>query len=326
MFHTNPMSRGRIVRWMLEELGVGYRTVLQDYGAGMKSPEYLAINPMGKVPSLQHRGVVVTEAAAICAYLADAFPQAGLAPAIDDPLRGPYFRWLFFAAGPVEAAVTARAMGLLAPPEKAGMVGYGSFEQTVDALELAAASASPWLLGERFSAADVYVGGQVDFGLAFGSIPERPAFSEWAGRLRGREGYRRARALDDALLPPGIRRRRVNRASMAPGRLADAGRMRALGQGHELHPPGSVFAAAPVRRPSGGVAHPLGGVARTTGHDHREIGALVRRGLGVQQLARWREARLLAIRPRKSGPARPTTARNAAARLATSTRRAGSAR
>ncbi|WP_132998791.1 glutathione S-transferase family protein [Luteimonas arsenica] len=201
VFHTNPMSRGRIVRWMLEELGIEYTTVVQDYGTGMKSPEYLAINPMGKVPALEHRGVVITEAAAICAYLADAFPQAGLAPAADDPLRGPYLRWMFFAAGPVEAAVTANSLGLLPPAEKAGFVGYGSFEQTMDALEQAAASASPWLLGDHFSAADVYVGSQVDFGLAFKSIPERPAFTAWAERLRAREAYQRARAKDDALMP-----------------------------------------------------------------------------------------------------------------------------
>ncbi len=202
VFHTNPMSRGRIVRWMLEELGVEYRTVVHEYGAGMKSPEYLAINPMGKVPAIEHRGVVVTEAAAICAYLADAFPQAGLAPAMDDPLRGPYLRWMFFAAGPVEAAVTARSLGGLPPPEKSGFVGYGSYEQAMDVLEQAAAAASPWLLGERFSAADVYVGSQVDFGLMFKSIPERPAFAAWAQRLRAREAYRRAKAADDALMPP----------------------------------------------------------------------------------------------------------------------------
>ena len=203
VFHTNPMSRGRIVRWMLEELGVEYRAVVQEYGKSMKSPEYLAINPMGKVPAIQHRGIVVTETAAICAYLADAFPQAGLAPAADDPLRGPYLRWLFFAAGPVEAAVTAKGLDLLAPADKAMMAGYGSYEQTIDALEQAAASASPWLLGERFTAADVYVGSQVDFGMMFKSIPERPAFTAWAERLRGREAYRRAREKDGALMPAG---------------------------------------------------------------------------------------------------------------------------
>ena len=125
VFHTNPMSRGRIVRWMLEETGATYRTVVHDYGAAMKSPEYLTINPMGKVPAIEHRGVVVTEAAAICAYLADAFPQAGLAPAIDDAQRGPYLRWLFFAAGPVEAAVTARALGSLPPPGRLGRLALG---------------------------------------------------------------------------------------------------------------------------------------------------------------------------------------------------------
>jgi len=201
VFHTNPMSRGRIVRWMLEELGIEYHTVVQEYGASMKSPAFLAINPMGKVPVLEHRGVVVTETAAICAYLADAFPEAGLAPALDDPLRGIYYRWMFFAAGPVEAAVSAKSLGLLPPPEKAGFVGYGSYEQTMATLEQAVASASPWLLGERFSAADVYVGAQVDFGLAFKSIPERPAFTAWVERLRAREAYQRAQALDSALMP-----------------------------------------------------------------------------------------------------------------------------
>ncbi len=199
VFYTHPQSRGRIVRWMLEEVGQPYRTEVLGYGEDMKSPAYLAINPMGKVPAIVHRGVVVTEAAAICGYLADAFPQAGLAPAQDDPLRGSYFRWLFFAAGPVEAAVSAKAFGLLAPPDKAGMVGYGSFERMADTLEKAAADAAPWLLGERFSAADVYLGSQVLWGTMFKTLPERPAFAEYAARLRARPAWQRAAALDDAL-------------------------------------------------------------------------------------------------------------------------------
>jgi len=199
VFYTNPQSRGRIVRWMLEETGQPYRTEVLGYGEGMKSPAYLAINPMGKVPAIVHRGVAVTEAAAICSYLADAFPQAGLAPAQDDPLRGSYFRWLFFAAGPVEAAVSAKALGLLAPPEKAGMVGYGSFDQVVDTLEKAVSGAAPWLLGERFSAADVYVGSQVMWGMMFKTLPERPAFAEYGARLRARAAWQRAAALDEAL-------------------------------------------------------------------------------------------------------------------------------
>lgn len=200
VFYTNPQSRGRIVRWMLEEVGQPYRTQVLAFDGAQKSPEYLAINPMGKVPAIVHRGVVVTEGAAICAYLADAFPEAGLAPAHGDPLRGTYYRWMFFSAGPVEAAVSARAMGLLAPPERAAMVGYGSYEQTVDTLELAAKSASPWLLGDQFTAADVYVGSQVSWGLMFKTLPERPAFVEYANRLRAREAALRAVALDDALL------------------------------------------------------------------------------------------------------------------------------
>lgn len=199
VFYTNPMSRGRIARWMLEEVGRPYRTVVLDYGTTMKAPEYLAINPMGKVPAVTWRGVVVTECAAICTWLADAFPEAGLAPALDDPARGTYLRWLFFTAGPVEAAVTAKALGLLAPADKAAMAGYGSFEQTVDALEQAV-TPGPWILGERFSAADVYVGSQIIWGLQFGTLPARDAFKAYAARLSGREAAVRAREIDDALV------------------------------------------------------------------------------------------------------------------------------
>ena len=199
VFYTNPMSRGRIARWMLEEVGRPYRTVVLDYGTTMKAPEYLAINPMGKVPAVTWRGVTVTECAAICAWLADAFPAAGLAPALEDPARGTYLRWLFFAAGPLEAAVTAKALGLLAPPDKARMAGYGSFDQVVDTLERAV-TPGPWILGDRFSAADVYVGSQIVWGLQFGTLPARDAFTAYAARLSGREAAVRAREIDDALV------------------------------------------------------------------------------------------------------------------------------
>lgn len=201
VLHTHPMSRGRIARWMLEELGVPYEVRIHAFEA-LADAGYRALNPMAKVPALEHRGQVVTETAAICAYLADAFPDAGLAPGLQDPLRGPWLRWLFFAAGPVEAAVTAKALGLLPPEDKAGFVGYGHFERMLSVLEQAAADASPWLLGERFSAADVYLGGQVDFGLRFGTLPERAALVDFAARLRERPAYRRAAALDDALMAP----------------------------------------------------------------------------------------------------------------------------
>lgn len=200
VFYTNPMSRGRIARWMLEEVGRPYRTVALDYGTTMKSPDYLAINPMGKVPAITHRGVAVTECAAICAYLADAFPDAGLAPALDDPKRGTYLRWMFFGAGPLEAAVTAKSLNLLAPAEKAAMAGYGSFDQVVHALETAVSGDGPWLLGDRFSALDVYLGSQIGWGLQFGSLPERDGLKAYAARLFQREAAVRARELDDALM------------------------------------------------------------------------------------------------------------------------------
>jgi glutathione S-transferase len=198
VFYTNPMSRGRIVRWMLEEVGQPYRTELLDF-AKMKSPEYLAINPMGKVPAIRHGDVVVTEAGAICAYLADAFPQAGLAPALGDRQRGPYFRWMFFAAGPLEAAVTNKSMGFEVPAERRAMAGYGSYEDVMNALETAL-EGRDYILGDRFSAADVYFGAHISWGLQFGSIDKRPVFEAYAARLHSRPAAIRAAEIDDALI------------------------------------------------------------------------------------------------------------------------------
>ena len=203
IFYTNPMSRGRIVRWMLEEVGQPYRTEILDYGTTMKGADYLAINPMGKVPAIVCDGEVVTECAAICTFLADRFPEAGLAPGPQEAGRGTYLRWMFFAAGPLEAAVTAKSMNLLAPADKAQMAGYGSFEAVVDALETAVSGDGPWILGDRFSAADVYVGSQINWGLMFKSLPERAAFIPYAERLRARPAYARASQIDDALMPKG---------------------------------------------------------------------------------------------------------------------------
>ncbi|ULB08564.1 glutathione S-transferase family protein [Cereibacter azotoformans] len=193
-FYTNPRSRGRIARWMLEEIGQPYETVVLDYGAPMRSPAYLELNPMGKVPTVTHGPRVITETAAICAYLADAFPEAGLLPAN----RASYYRWLFFAAGPFEAAVIDRALGLQIPPERTVMVGYGDFDRTIATLEQAV-SASPFIAGESFSAADVQVGLQIGWGLEFGTIPDRPAFRAYWNRLKDRPALLRANALDDAL-------------------------------------------------------------------------------------------------------------------------------
>jgi len=199
VFYTNPMSRGRIARWMLEEVAVPYRTEILGYGTSMKAADYLVINPMGKVPAISHRGVIVTEGAAICAYLADAFPAAGLAPALDDPRRGTYYRWMFFAAGPVEAAVTNKAFGFEVPPERKSSVGYGCYADVMNALETAV-SASDYVAGDAFTAADVYFGSQIGWGLMFGTIEKRPAFERYWQRLASRPAALRARATDDALV------------------------------------------------------------------------------------------------------------------------------
>lgn len=194
--YTNPQSRGRIARWMLEEVGTAYDVKVLGYGGTMRGADYLAINPMGKVPAIVHRGRVVTETAAICAYLAEEFPAAGLAPESDE--RANYYRWLFFAAGPLEHAITNKSFGVAPTESQQGMAGYGTFERTVDVLEQAV-TAHPFIAGDRFTAADVYVGSHVMWGMQFGSLPKRPAFENYAGRLAGRAAAIKARELDDAL-------------------------------------------------------------------------------------------------------------------------------
>lgn len=198
VLYTNPMSRGRIGRWMLEEVGQPYSAEIMEF-ARMRSSEYLAVNPMGKVPALRHGRTIVTEAAAICAYLADVFPEAGLAPPPGSQLRGPYYRWLFFAAGPIEAANTDKALGVTIHPEQARMVGYGAPEQMLAALEDQLLR-SEYIAGESFTAADVYVGSQVGWGMAFGAIDKRPAFERYWRLLGARPAARRAREIDDQLV------------------------------------------------------------------------------------------------------------------------------
>ena len=174
VFYTHPQSRGRIVRWMLEEVGQPYRTEVLEYGGGMKSADYLAINPMGKVPAIVHRGVVVTETAAVCAYLADAFPQAGLAPDVASPARAPYYRWLFFAAGPLEAAVSDKALGVEVPADKEAMVGYGKITDVLDTLE-----EPPFLLSSTASRTRTTLAPAC-------ASPTRPARTRWWRRRTAR--------------------------------------------------------------------------------------------------------------------------------------------
>jgi glutathione S-transferase len=199
VFYTNPKSRARTVRWMLEEVGAPYRTEILEYGTTMKAPAYLAINPMGKVPAIVHRGAVVTEGSAICAYLADAFPEAGLAPPPAE--RADYYRWLFFATGPLDAALVDKALGREIPPERKAMVGYAGFDAVIDAIEAAVAK-GPFIASDRFSAADCYVGSYLSFFMRFGLVPDRPVFRDYIDRLEARPAFLRVAEIDGAMPAP----------------------------------------------------------------------------------------------------------------------------
>lgn len=193
IFYTNPQSRGRIIRWMLEEVGVRYQTEIVPYDQ-LRSESYLAVNPMGKLPSIKHGGHVVTECAAICAYLADVFPQAGLGPL--DNEKADYYRWLFYAAGPVEAAVSNKAAGWEPNEQQQRMFGYGTFDKVVAVLD-ELFSLRDYVCGERFTAADVYVGSHIMFAMQFNLLPELDSFRRYRDRLSRREAHKRATELDN---------------------------------------------------------------------------------------------------------------------------------
>jgi glutathione S-transferase len=197
LYHAIP-SRSSIVRWMLEEVGEPYEVRLLNLQAGdSRKPDYLAVNPMGKVPVIEHDGVVVTEAAAICTYLADAFPNAGLNVPVGDKRRGAYLKWLFFGPGCVEPAVTDRAF-----PRKEearpSTLGYGDYDTVMDVMAKGVA-AGPYLMGEQFTAADVIIGANLRWGMIFKLIPERPEFLAYVARLNERPALKRAEEKDAAL-------------------------------------------------------------------------------------------------------------------------------
>ena len=192
-----PQSRAAIARWMLEEVGVAYTIKTIDITAkSHPNAELLAVNPMGKLPVLTHGDMIVSEVSAICCYLADRFPEAGLAPSIDDPRRGPYLKWLFFAPGCIEPAVIHKTMQW--PEGKRAMLGWASYDEIVKVLADAIGNAEPWLLGEQFTAADVAVGAQIRWGLMFGTLPKRPEFEAYAARLGERPALKRQMELDGA--------------------------------------------------------------------------------------------------------------------------------
>jgi glutathione S-transferase len=196
-FYTHPMSRGQTVRWMLEEVGEPYETQIVEYGSTMKQEPYLSINPMGKVPAIVHNGTVVTEVAAICCYLADAFPHAGLAPPPDQ--RADYYRWIFFTSGPVEAAFSNKAAGWEPTPERQRMFGYGTYDLAITTLEKAL-TGREYIAGDRFTAADLFVGANVNFMLQFNLLEPRPVFTDYAARMTDRDAYRRAKDIDGKLI------------------------------------------------------------------------------------------------------------------------------
>lgn len=199
VFYHNPMSRARTVHWMLEEVGAPYRLELVDLQKGeQKQPAFLAVNPMGKLPAIMHRGTVITETGAICAYLADAFPAAALAPRLDEPLRGSYLRWMFFGAGCVDSALIDRMLSRPAP-EKTSALGYGRFDDTVATLEKAI-TPGPYILQQRFSAADVYIGSQIGFGMMIKSLEPRPSFQRYLGQLSERAAYKRVQQQSEQLV------------------------------------------------------------------------------------------------------------------------------
>ena len=196
-FYTNPMSRGQIVRWMLEEVGAPYEQVVLDYATTLKGEEYLKINPMGKIPTIKHGDKIVTECAAICAYLADAFPEAGLAPSPAD--RGDYYRWLFYTAGPAEQAITSHHLKWEPTQEQQRMVGFGSYQKVVEVLE-DLASSGPYVAGGKFTAADVYVGSQLDWGLQFGTLPKSEKLEAYVAPLTKPSGSRElSTSLDETI-------------------------------------------------------------------------------------------------------------------------------
>jgi glutathione S-transferase len=196
-FYTNPMSRGQTIRWMLEEVGQPYDTEILDYGTTMKAEPYLSVNPMGKVPAIAHKSKVVTEVAAICCYLADAFPEAGLAPGPKD--RADYYRWILFTSGPVEAAFSNRAAGWEPTPERQRMFGYGNYDLAIGTLEKAL-TGKTYIASDRFTAADLFVGANVNFMLQFKLLEPRPVFTDYAARMTDRDAYRRAKEIDGKLI------------------------------------------------------------------------------------------------------------------------------
>lgn len=200
VFYTNPQSRGLMTHWMLEEIGCPYKVEVMAYGPPMKSPAYLAINPMGKVPAIKHGDTVVTETGAILSYLADAFPDARLAPPVGQ--RGAYYRWMYFVAGPCEAAMTNKSAGWAPSPEMQGRFGYGTYELTIDTVAKAVEGRRT-IAAHHFTAADLYLAAFLNFGMMFNVIEKRPVFEAYVKPHIERPAFQRAQQKTQQLAAPG---------------------------------------------------------------------------------------------------------------------------
>lgn len=194
-FYHMPNSRSSSVRVLLEELGAPFRLHAIPQG-GTRDPAYVAVNPMGKVPAIRHGDALVTEQAAIYIYLADIFPEAGLAPPIGDPLRGPYLRWFVFYGSAFEPAVVDKA--LKRDGGQAAMSPYGDYDTVLDTVS-GQLKTGPWFLGDRFTALDVLWGNGLAWTMQFGIVPERPEFRAYADRVMNRPATKRATEADAAL-------------------------------------------------------------------------------------------------------------------------------
>ena len=198
LYHAAP-SRSSIAQWMLEEIGEPYDLrVLSLKDGDNRKPAYLAVNPMGKVPALRHGDTVITEAAAICCYLADVFPQAGLSVPIGDPRRGTYLKWLFFGPSCVEPSITDKAFKRAEAPPR-GALGHGDYDTVMDVLADGVRT-GPYLMGQQFTAADVVIGSGLRWGMQFKLVPERPEFVAYTRRLAERPALNRATEKDAALM------------------------------------------------------------------------------------------------------------------------------
>jgi len=197
LFHC-PHTRSIAVLGLLEELGVEYELELVNLKTGdQRKPEYLAINPMGKVPALRHGDVVIIERPAIMMYLADLFPEKGLAPRIGDPLRGPYLQWMVFYGACFEPALLDHSLKREPAPRE--RCAYGDYESVMNAIAKQLEK-GPYLLGEQFTAADVLWGGSLSYTMAFGLVPELPVFRRYADLVASRPALQRAVAKDAELL------------------------------------------------------------------------------------------------------------------------------